>query len=948
MELLVNSKDEETRVAMIHTISSLAAEDEFCRRSNEFPKVVRQISLLLSDQQTEIRKATLQTFLVISKQDTFAQIVNDSLPVLVEIVHRDDTESFEDDEDEFRIAVLQVLSDLANKEVFRDTISAKISRDYILAAKDEDWSTRVAGLNLMSCLGVKDPLKNAVKQIMPDIIDTLHNDENKSIRMAGVQFLSIPVVKEISHDALNNLVPTLVDLLSDSEEDVRVAVLKTLSDLAKQDVFREAINRALPALLDALRRGDWKTRVAALDTWSGLAQDGTFRELVNKAAPKIAACLKDPDDDVRIAALGTFSQFSKDEAFRIAVTEAAPNILSELDNEDWETRVCVLQTFRKFAENDAFGDIINSFIPKIVDSLKDGDEDVQFEGLDVLLTLIQQDIYHGSIQGTLQASGISVVVDLMSDRHKHVKIGALRLFPKVILLDRSLDPESKGLSCIINRLSDDKDVCIATLEGLSELVLQDMPLTPNLIAALPKIIRLLKPGNTDNYVCSAILRTLSAFIARDECVETITAAVPGIFSIFTDTKEDDCRNAATEVFLTLASQEASPSAHYVVLPYITSTLTHETPSVRVASLKVLSKLVGQDLLDLGPANVSNIISLLEDPEEDVRIAAIQMTVLLRTLQPEILKDEQKFHSVIHTAWRNVLADVESAKPSTFIAAFDKLPQLAEYACLMEDSQFPGVGPPIFAALKDSTHDVHLCGLRALSKLAENNRFRTGLVRAVPKVTALLANKRTDIRVQTLKNLHNLAGYPEFRQRIVQDVGDIIPTLKDRDPEVRVAGLKVLLALAQGERIPDRIKLTTPHLLTLLQSQSTRKDAVALITCLAGDKTLRADLLAKILPLLRGQGTQMLSWGHLLLIKSLFEHNKLESEASDLQFMLCLMTSKQHEIQDFVLKFMTTTIQRYLETWMAASVFPPRLSSFLGICAAEELILLGSSEGSSEN
>lgn len=159
---------------------------------------------------------------------------------------------------------------------------------------------------------IPDALKSVIKQIMPDIIDTLQDDENKNTRMAGVRFLSIPAVKgelrihtmihvissqfsctETSHGEMNRLVPTLVNLLSDSEEDVRIAVLQTLSDLAKQgmlpvcamensnrassDVFRESINRALQGLLDALKRGDWKTRVAALATWSGLAQDSEFK-----------------------------------------------------------------------------------------------------------------------------------------------------------------------------------------------------------------------------------------------------------------------------------------------------------------------------------------------------------------------------------------------------------------------------------------------------------------------------------------------------------------------------------------------------------------------------------------------------------------------------------------------------------------------------------------------
>jgi hypothetical protein len=100
----------------------------------------------------------------------------------------------------------------------------------------------------------------------------------------------------------------------------------------------------------------------------------------------------------------------------------------------------------------------------------------------------------------------------------------------------------------------------------------------------------------------------------------------------------------------------------------------------------------------------------------------------------------------------------------------------------------------------------------------------------------------------------------------------------------------------AEKFPDRIKLTMPHLLTLLENRNTRKDAVALIACLAKDKTcgvipqvsasvltrhypVRADLLSKMLPLIRGP--QKLSWGHLLLISRLLEDGKSSLFVQDL-------------------------------------------------------------------
>lgn len=86
--------------------------------------------------------------------------------------------------------------------------------------------------------------------------------------------------------------------------------------------------------------------------------------------------------------------------------------------------------------------------------------------------------------------------------------------------------------------------------------------------ALPKIIQLLKPDDSDNKMCATVLRALSVFSRRSEiefsrcicteittigeCIHAITAAVPGIIYIFAETKEEDCRKAAAQVLSALA------------------------------------------------------------------------------------------------------------------------------------------------------------------------------------------------------------------------------------------------------------------------------------------------------------------------------------------------------------------------------------------------------------
>ncbi|KAJ7683658.1 armadillo-type protein [Mycena rosella] len=936
IKILTDSTDEETRVAMIQTVRNMVETGSVT--SDEFVDLVGHTIPLLSDPQEDVRAIALQTFSVISKQELFSQIISGHLPELVATACQRNETGINEDEDIFRIQVLEILSSLAAQEKFRKAIGTTIFTDNTFTVKAETWPTRVAILNLMSSLAAKDGLKTAVNQIIPDIADALHDDENQDIRLAGVRFLSIPMVKEMFHDILNEFVPTLVDLLSDSEEEIRVAVLHTLSDLAKQDGYRKAINGALPALLDALKRGDWKTRVTALETWSALAQDGTFSDIVTSATPNISACLEDYDVDVRTAALATLSEFSQEEVFRLAIINAAPHVISGLENSHWRTRVKVLETLLKFAKNDAFEEIIIIFVPKILESLKDSDEDVRFAGLGILSHLIQQDAYCASIHGALQASDISTLEHLLSDQYQHVRIGAIQLFPKVIQLDNSLDSTATALSNLGHVLSDDKEVCIAALEAISMLVTQDMPDT-NLTPVISKVIQLMKPDIADT-VCEAVLRTLSAFATKDKCIESITAALPAILSAFMTTEEQHCRDAAAQVFLVLASHATSPeTVHTTVLPILLSTLTNDNWHICVAGLNALSEFVQQEALDEQISeDIPSILNLLRHPKDEVRIAATGMagqsiisvalqniytstSVLLCGSRPEI-RDEVR--PVLKNLWDNVLVDFTNSEPITRVAALGKLPKLTEFAALLDNVPFTGFEVPIITALKDQNQDLYLLGLSILSKLVDNNRFRERLLGTISKVTALLSNKASHTRVEVLNNLLKLAEHKDCRQEIRKEVGEIISVLKDREPTVRSAGLKVLIKLAEEGVIPDRIKLTTPHLLTLVQSLHTRKDAVLLLTSLAREKTLRSELLSKLIPLL--EESPVVSWGHLVLVESLFENERLGIEPSDLQFVLCFMMSKQTEVQDFILKFMTSTLQHYLETWRNTSTFPASVAS----------------------
>ncbi|KAJ6469965.1 armadillo-type protein [Mycena sanguinolenta] len=929
-------RDEASRIATLQTLCSLVDTGNFCI-NDVFVQAIRGIlPSLLSDGPAAVRMAALQMLPGIAKHDVFTEIVNESLSTLLRPTVDKDLAGSAQEVDLFSIMTLKTISDVAKNETFRRTIEAtKLSEKYASAAKEGGWLLRVAFLKLMSVLDLsaKDFLKTTLKQMIPDISDALRDSENNEVRMAGVQLLSIPIVKEIPPHELNSLLRILVTLLSDSEEEVRITALQTLSGLAVQEVFREAINGSLPALLEALRHDETRTRVAALRTCATLAQDVTFRDIVNLAAPQIVTCVTDADDDVQVAAMITLSQLSRDEEFRLVVSEAAPLVMSQLNSGYWTVRRQAARTLSIFAENDAFADIINSFIPKIVEFIKDPDEDVRVEVSKTLLSYVERNVYRPSIRGALQTFGPSHLVDLVSDQFKHVRMAALPLIPKVVELGALPDSAKMVMSSIVKLLwNDDEGVCVAALEAIRALVERDREYAKEFAPEIPKLIELLKTDDWRGKISTALLLTLSAMVTRDkESASDVVKIVSRVFVVLKDTEEPQFWDATARVFLALASlgEDLKDNVHKIVSACVTSALEETHRHARVWGLltmeSIAEQIPGFKFDDCRPT----VLELLDSEDLDVRLATIRVVSSWSPLSSNLFEwnvldpgGEERLHTVTQTAWLEILTDLKSTNPTG--GAFEKLCTLADYVDVFAHAD---TMPAIIAALQGPRA---LPCLRAVSKLAAQYRFRDALVPIVPKVTAMLSNRNSDaeIRLEVLENLRQVAEYRKLRMEIQENVSVIISALKDRDPKVRVASLRVLLKLVEAvspKNIPDRIQSTMPTLFTLLRNSATREESIALINCLARDKTFRSDLLTRLLPMILDCQTAI-SWGQILLIARLLEDERLKLEESDLQFTLCLITCKKAELQDYVMKFMTTTLQKYLETCRNASKFPPSLSS----------------------
>ncbi|KAJ7189924.1 armadillo-type protein [Mycena pura] len=775
------SEDEKTRATIWNTVRSLINTEEYYQTSMAFAEALQNIlqAPLLSDPPTDVRMAAFGIIPAISKYSEFSEVVSGLLPVLVKAALKDD--GIGEYDTIFRIKALQALSDIGTtQDTFRSKIDAQMAGNYTRGAKDRTLGRAVP--------------KTVVDEVVVDIIDMLQHDEN-NVRMAGLQFITLPVVKEISLNP-DKLVPTLVNLLSDWQEDIRTAVLRILSDLTKQEKFRVVFNRTLSALLEDLKGNDMEKKVTALKIWAALAQDETFRDIISGAAAKLATCFQDPEDQVRLTALAAFSQF---EAFRL---KAVPSILLALEGPAWHIRLQAIKQLAKLAENET---------------------------------------YRKSIQGAFQAAGISTIVGLMSDSFKHVRIGALRLLPKVVELgnhpvmarhfqntnkfaDPPLNPTTIHCS-LLKLLSDnDSDVCIAALEAITTLVQQ----CANSTSEIPRLIQLLKSHNLDHKMRSAALLTLSASIKKTVSVETVMDVVPVLCSVFTDTEDEECWSAAAQVALRLASQ--GTPVDNKILTILTSALQHENWHVCVAGLNILSDLIKQEPLAaeiFRNIPLPMISSLLEHSEKNVRVSAMHLIVSLGESQVEP-EAKATLCAAIQGVWRKTFDDLESARPnntnptrSIYVAALENLTKLADFGTgtdwLPDNTELSRAVGHIIADVKDQTQSNQLRGVRALSKLADNlngqdmflltivwlsdllANSRESLTCAVPKMTPLLSSNHTEIQLEVLGIFLKLVQHDseqKVRSAITKEVSDIIPVLVNREPRVRAAGLSVLFKVAE--------------------------------------------------------------------------------------------------------------------------------------------------------
>ncbi|KAJ7745286.1 armadillo-type protein [Mycena metata] len=564
---------------------------------------------------------------------------------------------------------------------------------------------------------------------------------------------------------------------------------------------------------------------------------------------------------------------------------------------------------------DAFGDIMHSVLPSIVECLKDEDEEVRTEAAKMLVTLVQHKPYQPSIRDTLQAPG-KILNELTSDHFRIVRMAALPLIPNVVeLVVLSSTEVSTIILSIVKLLSEDEeeDMWMAALNAISALI----SYTPS------------SPPSMKQDVSDAENIPSKPWNLTQESVDVVVNVIPKVLSLFKHTRNRNFWDAAAQVLLSLAKIGGYDEEVYNT---ILSALQDSNPGAQILGLNVLAGVIGQHLVV--PATNSAfdyVLKSLNSVDLDVRLLALHVAVLFRARIPSALSHDpgEDMDTAIETEWADIVIAIGSKLKPISDTVVEKVGKLADYVDVFGTEKFTNIIPLMVDVFKNEPPGI-ITSLRALSKLAAYSTFHEALLRVVPRITALLSNKRSDtrLRLEALQNLLILAEQQMFHVKIREQLSAIISALKDSDTQIRAVSLKVILKLVEGvspDKFSERIKSALPILLSLTQNATTLEDSIRLITCLASNKTLRFDVLAKVRPSILGNSQSPAVWGHLKLMACLFEEKRLEHEETDLQFVLCLITSKRPEVQNFMLKFMTTTLQQYLVTCIKAEKFP---SSFL--------------------
>jgi len=445
-------------------------------------------------------------------------------------------------------------------------------------------------------------LASALASFGPRIFDIaveLSKSDKKGERQYGIDILSR------SND--KRALPVLINALDDTSEDVRRAAASSLSAggaaAVKALLARLNKEKSVDVRIDMLRTLGYIGDAKAVPVLIAAAKDDTARarsEAVralgffddDKAVETLMAALKDESEWVRESAASSLGYMT--------VTTALDALIDLLDDEDAYVRSSAITALGKLGEAKA--------IEELGKLLDDKNEYVRQSVLGAL----------GTIGGP---AALTLIMKGLDDDKEYVRETAVRAIGDILANDE-LDDVTTPMIALSKGLKDENFYVRETAAfSISRI---EIPYTDEVIEALRG-----EMNEADDYLINEVFWALSQTKKKPIVEEMLKLYATGDFGIGTPI-EEALANAEDEQVLGKLKELAKSEDKYIRASAVLALSMTSIPDVEAYALPLvksddaLLKQVGAEALALcgGKDAVAPLVALLQDPDEDVVLAAV--------------------------------------------------------------------------------------------------------------------------------------------------------------------------------------------------------------------------------------------------------------------------------------------------------------------------------------
>ncbi|KAJ7349845.1 armadillo-type protein [Mycena albidolilacea] len=290
---LLSDSEEEVRITALQTVSDLAKQDVFREAINgTLPALLEA----LKREEPNTRVAALRTCAALAQDAIFCDIVHRAAPKITACVK-------DDPDDDVQVAAMVTLSQLSREEAFRLAVS-EAAPHVMSQLGNSYWSVRLEALRTLSIFAENDAFGDIMNGFFPRIVECL-KDSDDDVRAEASKMLLSLVQHSVYRDSILGAlqasgISPLLDLTSDHFRHVRMAVLPLILKVVELDTFPEAAAVVMSTIINLLTDDDEEMRIAALEAIRVLVEQGvSYAKELTPEIPKLTQLLKTDDSESR-------------------------------------------------------------------------------------------------------------------------------------------------------------------------------------------------------------------------------------------------------------------------------------------------------------------------------------------------------------------------------------------------------------------------------------------------------------------------------------------------------------------------------------------------------------------------------------------------------------------------------------------------------------------------